>query len=126
MSETAIHEQPSLSHVPAHPSVAGLVTNFVALMLLLVATIVIAEVDLGPGNFIASTGIAATKMTLIMLFFMNLRYSKPLSRLVACAGFFWLAIMFGLSFSDYLTRKWLPPDGGKGPSGSSYSETGSS
>jgi cytochrome c oxidase subunit 4 len=100
------------SDVPAHPSVAGLVANFVALMILLAATIAIAEVDLGRGNFIASTAIAATKMTLIMLFFMNLRYSKPLARLVACAGFFWLAIMFALSFCDYLSRGWLAVNGG--------------
>lgn len=111
MSETAQHGASS-GHVPAHPSVFGLVANFVALMLLLVATVAIAEVDLGRGNFIASTLIAATKMTLIMLFFMNLRYSKPLSRLVACAGFFWLAILFGLAFSDYITRGWLTPGGG--------------
>jgi cytochrome c oxidase subunit 4 len=91
----------------AHPSVPSLVANFVALMLLLVATVKIAEVDLGRGNFIAATLIAATKMTLIMLFFMNLRYSKPLSRLVACAGFFWLAILFALTFADYITRGWL-------------------
>jgi cytochrome c oxidase subunit 4 len=113
MSESARHEHGFTSdHVPAHPSVLGLVANFLALMILLAATIAIAEVDLGRGNFIASTGIAATKMMLIMLFFMNLRYSKPLTRLVACAGFFWLAIMFALSFSDYFSRNWPPPGGG--------------
>lgn len=112
MSEPAGHEHESSHHAPPHPSVVGLVANFIALMVLLAATIAIAEVDLGKGNFIASTAIAATKMTLIMLFFMNLRYSKPLTRLVACAGFFWLAIMFALSFSDYFSRGWLPPSGG--------------
>jgi cytochrome c oxidase subunit 4 len=125
MSE-AVPQTHESSHVPAHPSIVGLVANFIALMLLLAATIAIAEVDLGPGNFIASTGIAATKTTLIMLFFMNLRYSKPLSRLVACAGFFWLAIMFALSFSDYLTREWLPPDGETPPPGRSFSDSGNS
>jgi cytochrome c oxidase subunit 4 len=105
MNEPAGHD--SSHHAPPHPSVAGLVANFVALMLLLAATIAIAEINLGKGNFIAATAIAATKMTLIMLFFMNLRYSKPLTRLVACAGFFWLAIMFALAFSDYLSRGWL-------------------
>lgn len=105
MSEPAEHD--SSNHAPPHPSVAGLVANFVALMLLLAATIALAEINLGKGNFIAATAIAATKMTLIMLFFMNLRYSKPLTRLVACAGFFWLAIMFALAFSDYLSRGWL-------------------
>lgn len=112
MNEIAQHHDSSSHHVPAHPSVLGLVANFIALMLLLVATVAIAEVDLGRGNFVASTLIAATKMLLIMVFFMNLRYSKSLSRLVACAGFFWLLILFSLAFSDYITRGWLTPGGG--------------
>ena len=112
--------------MPAHPSVAGLVANFIALMLLLSATIAIAEIDLGRGNFVASTAIAATKMTLIMLFFMNLRYSKPLTRLVACAGFFWLAIMFALSFSDYDTRGWQQGDDETAPVENAYSPDGNS
>ena len=111
MSESSSHAHAS-GHVPPHPSVGALVANFVALMVLLAATIAIAEVDLGRGNFVASTAIAATKAMLIMLIFMNLRYSKPLTRLVACAGFFWLTIMFGLSFADYLSRGWLPVTGG--------------
>lgn len=107
MNETAPQPGSLAEHVPSHPSVHGLVANFVALMLLLGATVGIAEVDLGRGNFIAATLIAATKMMLIMVVFMNLRYSKPLSRLAASAGFFWLAILFALSFGDYLTRGWL-------------------
>jgi cytochrome c oxidase subunit 4 len=113
MSKPANHGHVSpVGHVPPHPSVRALVGNFVALMLLLAATVAIAEVNLGRGNFIAATAIATTKMTLIMLIFMNLRHSKPLTRLVACASFFWLAIMFALSFSDYLSRGWLAVSGG--------------
>jgi len=81
-------------------------------MVLLAATIALAEANLGRGNFIAATTIAATKATLIMHIFMNLRYSKPLTRLVACAGFFWLLIMFCLSFADYVSRGWLSISGG--------------
>ena len=112
MSEHAIeppqvrHSAPT-HHAPPHPSVGALLANFAALLLLLAATVAVAEMDLGKGNFMAATAIAATKATLIMLFFMNLGYSKPLTRLVACAGFFWLVILFGLSFSDYFTRGWL-------------------
>lgn len=112
MSEPANHGRASSEHLPPHPSVPALVANFVALMVLLAATIAIAEVNLGRGNFIAATAIAATKMTLIMLIFMNLRYSKPLTRLVACAGFLWLAVMFALTFSDYISREWLARGGG--------------
>lgn len=105
--ETTAGESARRHHGPPHPSVGILITNFVMLMLLLGATVAVAEINLGKGNFIASTAIAATKATLILLFFMNLAYSKPLTRLVACAAFFWLLILFGLSFSDYFARGWL-------------------
>ena len=111
MSEHAIEptagETAEPHHAPPHPPVGVLLANCVALMLLLGATVAVAEINLGKGNFIAATAIAATKATLILLFFMNLAYSKPLTRLVACAAFFWLAILFGLSFSDYFARGWL-------------------
>lgn len=92
------------SHGPAHPPVIALFATFVALMLLLAATVGISEIDLGRWNFAASTAIAVAKATLIILIFMNIRYSPPLARLVACAGFFWLLILFGLAMGDYFTR----------------------
>ncbi|HWB12030.1 MAG TPA: cytochrome C oxidase subunit IV family protein [Pirellulales bacterium] len=124
MNEPRHHGQ--ASHAPAHFSVGALVANFVALMVLLAATVAVAEIDLGRGNFIAATAIAATKTTLIMVVFMNLRYSKPLARLVACAGFFWLAIMFALSFSDYGSRGWLPNADAAAPVENRYSADGNS
>ncbi len=91
-----------------HPSIETLVAVFVALMALLGATVAVAEVDLGGSwNFVAATSIAAIKATLIILFFMNIRYSTPLARLVAFSGFFWLLVMFALTFADYWTRGWL-------------------
>lgn len=105
--ETAAGPHEQQHHVPPHPSVGILLGNFMALMLLLGATVYVAEINLGKGNFLAATAIAATKATLILLFFMNLAYSKPLTRLVACAAFFWLLILFGLSFSDYFARGWM-------------------
>ena len=91
-------------HGPAHPSVVALFATFISLMLLLAATVAVSEFDLGRWNFAASTAIAVAKATLIILIFMNIRYSQPLARLVACAGFFWLLILFGLSMGDYFTR----------------------
>src|SRR5438128_3832850 len=51
--------------------------------------------------------IAATKATLVLLFFMHLWYSPRLIWLVAFGSLFWLAIMLALTFADYLTRSWL-------------------
>ncbi len=95
-----MHEQAHASHA----SVETLVAVFVALMALLGATVAVAEIDLGPWNFVAATSIATTKAALIILFFMNVRYSTPLARLIAFSGFFWLVVMFVLTFADYWTR----------------------
>ena len=87
-----------------HPTIGLYLTVFVVLLVLLVITVVAAEVDLGRLNFPLAAAIATLKAVLIMLYFMHVRYSKPLTWLVAGAGAFWLAILFGLTFSDYLTR----------------------
>jgi cytochrome c oxidase subunit 4 len=39
-----------------------------------------------------------------LLFFMDLLQDMVLLRLAAAAGFFWLVIMFPLTFADYFTR----------------------
>jgi cytochrome c oxidase subunit 4 len=81
---------------------------FAALMVLLGATVAIAYIHLGKLNIVAAVTIAFIKATLIILYFMHVRYSSRLLWIFVGAGFFWLGILFALSFSDYLTRGWLP------------------
>jgi cytochrome c oxidase subunit 4 len=80
---------------------------FVVLLLLLGLTVEAARHDLGRWNFIVAVAIAAVKALLIVLYFMHVRHSPPLTRLVVAAGVVWLAIMFALTFADYSTRGWL-------------------
>jgi cytochrome c oxidase subunit IV len=81
---------------------------FGGLMALLGATVAIAYIHLGKLNMVAALSIAVIKAVLIILYFMHVRYSSRLLWIFVCAGFFWLGIMFALSFSDFLTRGWLP------------------
>ncbi|HEY5298021.1 MAG TPA: hypothetical protein VIK59_08845 [Verrucomicrobiae bacterium] len=46
------------------------------------------------------------QMMLIILFFMEVRYTAKLIWMFVAAGFFWLLIQFVLVASDYLTRQW--------------------
>jgi len=80
------------------------VTIWAVLMLLLLLTWGIAQVNLGSFNSVAALTISVTKMLLVILFFMHVRQSTPLSWLFVAAGFIWLLIMFELTLSDYLTR----------------------
>ena len=76
-------------------------------MVLTAITVAVAFVDLGPLNNVVMLGIAITKATLVVLFFMHVKYSTRLIPLVAASGFFCLLILFGLTMQDYLTRGWL-------------------
>jgi cytochrome c oxidase subunit IV len=87
-----------------HPTPATYCRVFAALVVLLGATLVVARIDLGAWNFAAAAAIATAKGLLIVLFFMHVRYSQPLTWLVAGAGFFWLVILISLTYSDYATR----------------------
>ncbi len=75
-----------------------------ALLFLLALTIALAFVDLGPFNIVVALTIAIVKALLVVVFFMHLRTSRALMRVVACAGVVWLTIMFVLTLSDFLTR----------------------
>src|SRR5438067_9433217 len=63
----------------------------------------------GPLNAVVALTIAVIKATLVVLFFMHVRYSGRLIWLVIAAALFWLAIMFALTISDYWTRTWFVP-----------------
>ncbi len=94
----------SQSHVmPVRTSVA----IFIALLVLLIATVGAAYLPLGELHFPVAMIIAAAKAVLIVLFFMHVIYSSRLTKIITVAGFLWLAIMLGLTLSDYLSRGWL-------------------
>ena len=77
-----------------------------ALLGLLALTVGAAYVNLGPFNIIAALTISVAKAALIVMFFMGIQGRNPLTWLALGAGFFFLAIMFALSMSDFLTRGW--------------------
>jgi cytochrome c oxidase subunit 4 len=73
---------------------------WVALLALLALTLGSAYLKMGWLNTAVNLGIAAAKALLVMLFFMHLRSGQAVLRIVAGAGFLWLALLIGLAFSD--------------------------
>ena len=61
----------------------------------------------GQLNVIIALTIAVIKATLVVLYFMHVRYSSRLIWVVFASALFWLAILFALTLSDYWTRGWL-------------------
>ena len=83
---------------------------FLALMLGTALTVMAAFYDFpGPLNVVVALTIACIKATLVVLYFMHVRYSGRLVSLVIVAALLWLVILFAITFSDYWTRQWLPP-----------------
>jgi cytochrome c oxidase subunit IV len=83
------------------------VTVWIALLAFTLLTTLVATVDLGFFNVVVALVIAGIKMLLVALFFMHLRHSTVLMKVVVGGGLLWLAIMLGLSATDYGTRGWL-------------------
>ena len=80
---------------------------FLALMVGTAITWWVATIDLGPMNNVIMLTIAVTKATLVVLFFMHVKYSNHLTWAVIAGAIFWLLIMLALTMNDYVTRAWL-------------------
>jgi cytochrome c oxidase subunit 4 len=84
---------------------------FASLLVLTLLTVGVAFIDLGPLNTIIALTIAVGKATLVLLFFMHVRYSSHVIWVFVGAGVFWVGMLLVLTMSDYVTRGWLPVPG---------------
>jgi cytochrome c oxidase subunit IV len=90
-----------------HIAPAKLYVSIWALLIALTITTVFASfVELGYFNVVVALVIATIKGTLVVLFFMHLRYSPKLTMITVVAAMFWLFILLALTMTDYMTRGW--------------------
>ncbi len=80
---------------------------FAILMVGTALTVWAAFLNMGPFNDIVAMAIAVTKATFVVLYFMHVKHSTRLTKITVLAGFLWLAILVGLTLSDYFTRGFL-------------------
>lgn len=84
------------------------VTIFLALLVGTALTVMAAFVDFPwQLNTIVALTIATIKATLVVLFFMHVRYSTRLVWVIVAAALFWMGILFALTLADFYTRPWL-------------------
>jgi cytochrome c oxidase subunit 4 len=108
-NEAAEHE-----HHIVSPVVYG--TILLALLFFTGLTVWMSFIDLGewhiaPGltlfwNPVVALAIACTKMTLVVLFFMHVKYTTKLTKLTVASGFFVFIVLIGMTMTDYFTRAW--------------------
>jgi len=95
-------------HVSEHISTLGSsIAIWIALLVGTGLTVGAAFVDLGPFNIVVALAIATVKATLVVLFFMHVKYThEKLTGLVVVSAIFWLFLLLALSMLDYTTRFW--------------------
>jgi cytochrome c oxidase subunit 4 len=93
----------STSHITP---VRTYVTIWICLVVFTAVTVLVAAYDFGRLNTPVALGIAVTKATLVILFFMEVKYASRLLWVFADSSFVFLLIMLVLTMNDYLTRSW--------------------
>ena len=89
--------------------IVPLSTYYLIFFALLVGTALtwwVATIDLGAMNNVIMLAIAVTKATLVVLFFMHVKYGSKLTWLVVMGSVFFLIILIVLTLNDYMTRGW--------------------
>ena len=57
-------------------------------------------------NPVVALAIACSKATLVVLFFMHVKYSTKLTKLTVMSGFFVFLALIGMTMTDYFSRAW--------------------
>jgi cytochrome c oxidase subunit IV len=103
MSHPTLEDAHANHHIVG-PKVYGLI--LLALLCLTGLTTGMAYIDLGILNPIIALAIAVIKMTLVILFFMHVKYSSRLVKLTVASGFITFLVLITMTLSDYISRAW--------------------
>jgi cytochrome c oxidase subunit 4 len=123
MSETNAKIDHAHKHDDEHDHEHHIVSPMIYLSIVLAllfftgTTVWVSYVDLGemrlPGtgltiywNPVVALAIACTKMVLVVLFFMHVKYSTKLTKLTVMCGLFTFIALIGMTLTDYVTRAW--------------------
>ena len=76
----------------------------ITLLILTVITVAVSRVDFGTGNMLVAMAIAAVKASLVMTFFMHLKWDTAINNIVIISSFLFLSLLFLFLFADFGTR----------------------
>lgn len=98
MAAGAGHEaHPAVGHVVPLRTLVGVL---LVLLALTVATLAVTLVDLGPLNVLLALAIAVVKGSLVLLYFMHLRWDRPFNAVVLISALVFFMIFVGLALMD--------------------------
>jgi cytochrome c oxidase subunit 4 len=80
---------------------------WLALLVGTALTVVVAYQNLGVFNNLMALGIAFTKASLVILYFMHAKYSTKLTKTTIVCAFIWLFILIAFTLMDFDSRGWM-------------------
>lgn len=83
------------------------VAVFLALVALTWVTTWVSTIDLGRLNIFVALSIAIFKASLVLLFFMHVKYGSRLTKMTVMAGIYWLTLLLFVAMVDLWTRGWM-------------------
>jgi cytochrome c oxidase subunit 4 len=114
MAHDHAHAHPPVSHGHISP-ISLYITIFLALMVGTALTVGAAYVDLGMLNFPVAMLIAVVKASLVVWYFMHVKYQSSLTKLTVATGLFFLAILLGMMLIDYTSKDFTAMPKGTDP-----------
>ncbi len=77
---------------------------FATLIAMTWVTAWVSTVDLGRLNIFVALSIAIFKASLVILFFMHVKYGTKLTKMMVLAGIYWLLLLLFIAMCDLWTR----------------------
>lgn len=95
------HDQ---KHSEYHITPLSTYLTIFAILIVCTGITVMAAGRFGHADVIVAMGIATLKASLVLLFFMHLKYENMMNRVIIGSGFFFLLLLFAFSAFDLYTR----------------------
>ena len=93
-----------------HVSSSAMFFNvLVALLILTVITVGASRIDFGPANMLIAMLIASVKASLVILFFMHVKWDTAINKIVFLSSFLFLSLLLIFTLSDQATRGSADP-----------------
>jgi cytochrome c oxidase subunit 4 len=82
------------------------VVIFLTLLVFTGLTVGASYIEMGVWNPVVALAIGCVKATLVVLFFMGVKYSTRLTKLTVGAGIFTFLTLVSMTLADYISRAW--------------------
>ena len=89
-----------------HVSSSAMFFNvLIALLFLTVITVAVSRFDFGSANMLIAMAIAAVKASLVIAFFMHVKWDTAINKIVFLSSFLFLSLLFVFTLADLSTRR---------------------